>query len=334
MIQYLLGSLPAAEMEEFDELSFIDDEFAVRLQVAEDELIDAYARGELAGAELAQFQAHYLISPRRREKVRFAQSFQTFAEQQVLTKTPLAAEAPPVPAIVEAPSLTAEHIQQKTEAATPWWRSLLSLFTVPNLTLQGGLAVAALVLLMVGGWLVFETIRLRSQLDQREAERAALIREAQELKTRMAQQGADRQQLEQQYRQVSERLAQLEQVQWQLQQTAPKFAFFVLAPSVRGANDTKELVIPPATETVKLRLEFESDDYPSYRAELRTQVGDQLVWPSGKLRARAKGGSKSIDLSLRASLLKPQGYRLDLKGITASGEIEDVRSYSFKVVKK
>ena len=60
IIQYLLGSLPEAEAERFDELSFTDDEFAEELKAAEKELVDAYARGELAGAALEQFKSYYL----------------------------------------------------------------------------------------------------------------------------------------------------------------------------------------------------------------------------------------------------------------------------------
>ncbi|MFN2493080.1 MAG: hypothetical protein ABR501_09385, partial [Pyrinomonadaceae bacterium] len=67
--QYLLGSLPEAEAERFDELSFTDDEFADALMAAEKDLVDAYVQGELTGAELEQFKSHYLASPLRREQV-------------------------------------------------------------------------------------------------------------------------------------------------------------------------------------------------------------------------------------------------------------------------
>ena len=103
---------------------------------------------------------------------------------------------------------------------------------------------------------------------------------------------------------------------------------------VSEGGGSRDIVIQATVETVKLRLEFESDTYSSYHAELRTQVDQQLVWSRSKLKAHAKGGNKTIDLSLRASLLKPQGYLLNLKGVTPSGEIEDVRNYLFRVVKK
>ena len=72
--EYLLGSLPEAEIEALDELSFTDDEFADALRVAEKDLVDAYVQGELGGVELEQFESSYMASPRRLEKVKFAQA--------------------------------------------------------------------------------------------------------------------------------------------------------------------------------------------------------------------------------------------------------------------
>src|SRR5262245_28221113 len=85
--QYLLGSLPEGETEVFDELSIVDNTFVERLDAVEDDLIDDYVYGEISGAELARFESHYLASPRRREKVKFAQAFQPFAKKKLLGNT-------------------------------------------------------------------------------------------------------------------------------------------------------------------------------------------------------------------------------------------------------
>jgi hypothetical protein len=76
---YLLGVLSETETERFDEMSFTDDEFAERLRAVENELVDAYVRGELHGKTLERFKSFYLSSPGRREKVEFAQTFQKMA---------------------------------------------------------------------------------------------------------------------------------------------------------------------------------------------------------------------------------------------------------------
>src|SRR5215475_4220397 len=76
IVQYLLGSLPEEETERFDELCFVDDEFAERLSAVENDLVDTYVRGELSSRNLKRFDSHYLASPRRREKIRIARAFQ------------------------------------------------------------------------------------------------------------------------------------------------------------------------------------------------------------------------------------------------------------------
>jgi hypothetical protein len=74
LIKYLLGSLPDEETQRFDELSIADDDFASRLNEAENELVDAYVNGELSGDTLQSFQSNYLSSAAKMDKVKFAQA--------------------------------------------------------------------------------------------------------------------------------------------------------------------------------------------------------------------------------------------------------------------
>src|SRR5262249_47518718 len=93
IVQYLLGSLSEEETERFDELCFVDDEFAERLSAVENDLVDNYVRGELSGRKLERFDSYYLASPRRREKVKIARSFQIHAERAVAAgQSPFAPE--------------------------------------------------------------------------------------------------------------------------------------------------------------------------------------------------------------------------------------------------
>ena len=52
-----------------------------RLSSIENGLVDAYVRGELAGADSERFRSHYLSSPVRREKVRFAEALASAADR-------------------------------------------------------------------------------------------------------------------------------------------------------------------------------------------------------------------------------------------------------------
>jgi hypothetical protein len=139
MNKYLLGSLPEVETERLDELSLTDAEFADALAAAEKDLIDAYIQGELAGAVLQRFKSHYLASPGRRAKVEFAQAFQVMAEKHQ------AAEA-------AAEDLGESPTKRKVLDRFP----TLGIFGFPRQVAQWGLAAAALVLFLVGGWLLFE----------------------------------------------------------------------------------------------------------------------------------------------------------------------------------
>jgi hypothetical protein len=97
LIRYLLGALPDAETERLDEQSLADDDFADKLKLAEDDLIDAYVSGTLTCDLRERFESHYLASPRRRDKVAFARRFLAAVDR---TSSQLHAVAP-APAVRE-----------------------------------------------------------------------------------------------------------------------------------------------------------------------------------------------------------------------------------------
>ena len=332
---YLLGALPEADTETCDELSFTDDTFVTRLQAVEDDLIDSYLQNELSGSERAQFQSYYLASPRRQEKVKFAQSLQSFAKRQVLA--PAASFAP------------AEPVRKIASETTSWKDSLRNLFALPNLTMQWGMAAAALLLLLAGGWLLIETQRLRGQMNASQAEQAALQQRERELQSQLEQQHTTStktvEQLNEELKRTQQQLEQLKQQQELAAQQAktrppvdlpaglPNLLHVELTPQTRGVGKTVELTIPAHTDYAVLQLVTPEDDFQSYQAEVLTQADEKLRWKSGKLKARTSGTSRVIDLSVRAKLLPPGSYVVKLNGIAANGQAEELRKYSFKVVK-
>lgn len=158
LTRYLLGTLPDDEAEKLDELAVTDDEVAWRLAETENDLVDAYARGELSGEDLDRFKIHYLSSERRREKVMFAETLRDRIEkgraaslEQPLT-IPVAAARRSLP---------------------PW-----------------ALAAAALLLLAPAGYLFLANGRLQEELSTAQSERAALLRRAEGLEKQNAEQRA------------------------------------------------------------------------------------------------------------------------------------------------
>ncbi len=330
---YLLGALPEAETETCDELSFTDDAFVTRLQAVEDDLVDAYLQNELSGNERAQFQSYYLASPRRQEKVKFAQSLQSFAKHQVLAPAPAASFAP------------AEPVRQVARETISWWDSLRSLFTLPNLTMQWGMAAAALLLLLAGGWLFTETQRLRGQMNAAQTEQATLQQRERELQSQLEQQRTTNtktvEQLNEELKRTQQQLEQLKQQQELAAQQAkqqpplglPNLLHVELTPQTRGIGKTTELAIPTSTDYAVLQLATPEEDFQAYQADLLTQVDEKLRWKSGRLKARTSGTERIIDVSVRAKLLPPGNYVVKLSGIAANGQAEELRKYSFKVVK-
>ena len=62
IMPYLLG----VPDERLDELAVADDNFAARLAAAENDLVEAYVRGELSGESRERFESFYLTSEKRR----------------------------------------------------------------------------------------------------------------------------------------------------------------------------------------------------------------------------------------------------------------------------
>jgi hypothetical protein len=335
--QYLLGALSETEAERLDELSLTDDEVAEALQVVEQDLVDAYVQDELSETARAQFNSYYLASPRRRQKVAFAQAFQAQA--------------------VKSPATQASRAQTETAAEVvprPKGRSWFSTwrgFNASRPAWQWGAAVAALVLLVTGSWLLFEHVRPRQQTAQRQTPRAAPGRSEQESQKELGnRQAASAQSAEERARSERERLAQ-EQTQREQQRTAEQpraaeqqraasqrqsplsassIAFFMLAPQMRGAGQTQTITIPSQTAYVAVRLNLEPNEFSTYHVALLDGTGGQTLWRSSQLKARVAGGGQVLNLSFRARLLKPQTrYVLRVTG----GVAEIIDDYPFRVLK-
>lgn len=307
--RYLLGSLPAEEAERLDELSVGDDEFALRLDAVENDLVDAFARGDLSGDALDRFQKFYLSSPRRQEKVEFAQTFLRFTERTagaVATKTKQ-------PAIPDA----------KLADQTSQSRSLRRWFTIPRLDLQWGFAAAALVLLLTCSYLFVENERLRKQGLEGREQQAVMDHRAQELQRQLAEQ-------------QSANAGMLKELDHLREASASPYALKIVAalllPQMRGVSQVPTVSVPAGTDQVQLRLQLESDDYPAYQVALKNPATDQVLWRSVKLPARLQANSKTLSVSLSAKLFKAQNYSLELSGVPDSGVAELVSSYPFKVV--
>ncbi len=342
---YLLGNLPEEKAEVFDELSFTDADFADELSAAEKDLVDAYIRGELTGKTLERFETHYLASPLRRDKVEFAGAFQVFAEKEFVKTAELNEEEKP---------------QRKSGF-------FADLFAVPKLSLQWGFALAALAFLVFGGWLMLENSRLQNEVSQSQTNRDDLINREAELKNRekelqdqitdqqnqnseaekeLAKIREERAKLEEELKNRKTRETQKRPPEEQIadakkpskpstnQRQQPAIATFILTPSLRGGGSQLQTAeIPAGIKTVEMRLELESDDFPAYEVALQNPSGGRTLWQSGKLRSKGNNADKFVSVRFPAGLLQTQIYTLEVTGITTDGTLENISSYSFRVVR-
>lgn len=337
--EYLLGSLPDEQAEQFDELSFIDDDFADELKAAERDLIDAYLQGELQNPTLEKFKSYYLASPLRREKVRFAQAFQTVAEKNI-NKTN---------------SEVIKTLASKKPKGAGFF-SMFNIFAAPSPALQWGFAAATLAFMFFGGWMFYQNLLLQNQINETQARRTELQQREAELQNEIANQRSTASEKEEELSSVREELARLEKEQDENKKTineqeqqrlagqradTPKkpsiakqisVASVVLAPQLRAGKQIQTISLPERTDAVAMQLELEADDYPAYRVALQNQE-NKAVWQSGKLKTKTRGGNKTLSVSFPAALLKSQVYSLEVSGISPNGTAETVTNYTFKVVR-
>ncbi|HKP86507.1 MAG TPA: CHAT domain-containing protein [Blastocatellia bacterium] len=73
--KFLLGELAEKDQERVEERLMTEAEYFDLLQVVEDELIDDRVNGELPREEQERFDAYFLSTPERHEKVKFAEAF-------------------------------------------------------------------------------------------------------------------------------------------------------------------------------------------------------------------------------------------------------------------
>src|SRR5215210_4154430 len=96
IIAYLLEELPDEDAEQFEDACFAEESWPSRLDLAEEDLIDAYLRNELTPERRQRFERNYLTTPAREERVILAAALlrqvdeHPFAAQAVAATPPMA----------------------------------------------------------------------------------------------------------------------------------------------------------------------------------------------------------------------------------------------------
>ncbi len=80
---YLLGTLADEPREQIEDTLLVSDEGFVRLEMAEEDLIEEFLDGELDSEQQALFESHFLCTKARKEKLAYLRAIRSVAAQQV-----------------------------------------------------------------------------------------------------------------------------------------------------------------------------------------------------------------------------------------------------------
>ncbi|MGB8507761.1 MAG: hypothetical protein WCD76_05105 [Pyrinomonadaceae bacterium] len=322
--QYLIGDLSEQEQERIERRLISQDDYFEELLIAEEELADDFVGGRLPEAERAKFRRHFLPVPELRQEVTFAKALRMHAAEHARRAAP----------------------QSQAERPPPLLLTLTAFLRRPAV----GFSLAAALLLAVCAaiWMAAQNSRLRARVEQLQASatptpattpQTGLLEELASERERGAQLAT---QLSKEQEQRAEAELKLEEARRQqprprIEQStiSPVVALFTLSPSiVRGPGvGMKRVSAPPGGGRVLVRLDLAADNYPTYRATLKTVEGKELLSLSN-LRALSDGGSKAVVLILPAVRLAPgNDYQILLSGKSPNGGYEDVGTYNFRVVR-
>lgn len=309
--RFLLGSVSDTERAEIEDGFLVSDDAYQELLIAEDDLIDAHARGELSASESNLFARKLLTSSRLRERVEFAQ----ILRKSISGKNVAAALA------------------HTPDTAKSWWRSLFESSFLSRPTFAFTSAVTATLVIALGSLWVWTNREQPLVATKQQAQITTPTPEALGSPTASHESSAPIQIAEQHQPQQQTTRDAVKPKPAPVKKAIPVVATFTLLPgAVRSEGNVSPLVLPASANKVRLRLMLESDDYERYRATLSTPEGSRL-WV-GIIADENPNNSAHLNLNLPAKLLKPGDYVLSLGGANSDRQWESVTDYSFRIVRK
>lgn len=325
MTLYLLGGLDEGERDRVEERYQADDDFYLRLRVAEDELLDAYAAGELSGADREMFERAYLTNPSRLRRVE--------ANRELL-------------------ELIARQSAPRASRLRGLVGTLLRAVPGRGMSLQYSLAGLLLVAAFAGllWWLLADRSRARGELEQARAE---WRQKEDEYRRRLAETGpgpappspaeapavppderAPGGGVEQARRQPPEQDGPKESGAKGRRAQSPVVAFALPRGGLRSpdaaARTQGPLVIPRRALLVRLSVDLERNSYPDYRVSI-LKVGGGEVLNRRVAKGRQGASSERVRVDLPASLLRGGDYIAKVTGSAPSGEEEILAFQHFTV---
>lgn len=322
--RYLLGKCSEDEKTLLEESFFADDSKFNAFELAEDDLIDAFVRNKLSDEERRAFTERFIKSDRLIERVNFARALAERTDSVVVAEQEPVSREPPF-----ASPLSKRRIG--------WWEGF---FTQP--AWRTALAASVVLILFASGILVTRWRQISSESERLAAERALLTRQKEELEKLEIEHQARNEQITAEMQREKERLAEKLSALEEADRLRPPtnrppagFATVFLTPgSVRSGGDRSELKLLPATTTVQLFMDLERNDYSKYGVTIKDVDNDKVVFSKKGLEPRKTGSGHVLVLLVPANRLPASDYNVSVHGLTASGALESVEDYAFRVSKR
>ena len=309
--RYLFREMSPEESETLEERFFENSDLFYEVAELENDLIDRYSRGKLAGKDLTRFEQSLTNSPERQSKIANARALQTFI-----------AEEKSVPAPVP-PNV---------------WERLANFFTWKTPAFQYAVGALAILLACANGFLLYQNQQSRQELAQIQNERNRELAEKENSLQSQLDQAREREQNLQ--RQIESERGQNEITSEQLENerveklrlerelqnlrqqknllpprenpsdiNAPTIASAFLLPTAGtrgGADETKIIAIDSNTKSVRLSLQIPAES----NAESFSVKLDGAQISTNQKPRRTRSGSRVLDVTLAAQKLGETGHTI------------------------
>lgn len=318
--RYLLGRLSQEEEIRVEQEFIAEDLDFEQLEIAEDELIDAYVNDELSTQERRQFETKLLTSQRIVDRINFARALADKAGEQ--------------------PQLAPDRDNVELFPAkqkSKWWPA----FVGQQVGFPTALAASVALLLIGGTFLFFSWRQLRAESERLASEREQLQKQTESTKKQLLDQQIRNEQMAaavQKERETLEERRRLDAGQTVRNQSntgglSGTIVSLVLSPGlVRDSNAQQQATIGAGVASVQLELLMQSNDYRSYRVTMTDALGRTVVTRLG-LTARRTATGYVIGLSIPAKNLSSGNYVVTVRGRLPKGNFEEVEDYVFRISK-
>ena len=173
LCQYLLGKLAEDVQRQLEEKLMTQANLLEQLEVLEDELIDEYLRNALSDKDREGFEKHFLSSPERHQKLRFAQAFRSYVA-------------------------VANEGKEKEPSKSSLWQTLWATLRTQSPALSYGFPVRLLGAFLGCLWMAGTIQRLHTEVAQVRTEQGSLQEREQQLQQQLEAQRRRNVELEQQ----------------------------------------------------------------------------------------------------------------------------------------